>query len=73
MFFGKKQDKSYVSVAMCFILVGAGVFAFGLVSWLMNTASQTTLVAFPSLKVIGGMVIMALGYIQLELGLIREK
>lgn len=73
MFFGKKEDKSYVAVAVTFILIGAGLFAFGLVSWLVNAIGTTTVVSMPSIKIMGGLVIMALGYIQLELGLIREK
>jgi hypothetical protein len=73
MWFRNRQDKSYVGVAVTFILIGAALFAFGLVSWLINSASGLTVVFEPSGKVMGGLIVMALGYIQLELGLIREK
>lgn len=73
MFFSKHDDKSFVAVAVMFILFGAGIFTFGLISWLVNTTEAVTLIAFPSIKVMGGLVIMALGYIQLELGLLRRK
>lgn len=73
MFFHKREDKSFVAVALAFILVGAAIFAFGVMSWLINTMQEQTIVAMPSAKVIGGLVVMALGYIQLELGLLRSK
>ncbi len=71
--FGRHQDKTFVGVAVAFILVGAAIFAFGLVGWLVNSMLEETVNALPSMKVIGGLVVMALGYIQLELGLLRNK
>lgn len=71
--FGKHQDKTFVGVAISFILVGAAIFAFGLVGWLVNSMAEMTIMAFPSIKVMGGLVVMALGYIQLEIGLLRTK
>lgn len=71
--FGKHQDKTFVGVAISFILVGAAIFAFGLVGWLVNSMLDQTVNALPSMKIIGGLVVMALGYIQLELGLLRSK
>lgn len=74
MWFSKKnEDKSFVAVALVFILLGAAIFAFGAVSWMINTMQQQTIVAIPSVKVIGGLLVMSLGYIQLELGLLRDK
>jgi len=74
MFFGKKhQDKSYVAVALTVIFMGAAVFAFGISGWLINWTNNEVIVAIPSMKVLGGIVIMSLGYIQLELGLLRSK
>lgn len=72
MFF-RRHDRSYLAVAGAIILAGAAIFAFGVVAWLVNTAQGATSIAFPSMKVIGGLVIMSLGYIQMELGLLREK
>lgn len=73
MFFRKREDKSFVAVALTMILLGAGIVAFGIVGWLTNVTAEETIIAFPSLKVIGGLVIISLGYIQLELGLLRNK
>jgi len=73
MFFSNREEKSFVAVAMMFILIGAAIFAFGLVGWLVNVLQNETLLAMPSIKVIGGLVLMSLGYIQLELGLLRRK
>ncbi len=73
MFFHKREDKSFVAVAMTMIMIGAAIVAFGLVGWLVNVSNAENVIAFPSMKVIGGFVIIGLGYIQLELGLLRKK
>ena len=62
-----------MAVAMLMILAGVVVFVFGVLGWWVNVSVAQNLIAFPSLKVIGGLVIMELGYIQLELGLLRNK
>ena len=53
--------------------MGAGIFAFGVSGWLINWTNNEIIVAIPSMKILGGIVIMSLGYIQLELGLLRIK
>jgi hypothetical protein len=73
MFFHKREDKSFVAVAMTMILIGAAIVAFGLVGWLVNVSNADVVIVFPSMKIIGGFIIIALGYIQLELGLLRKK
>lgn len=73
MFFHKREDKSFVAVALMMILIGSAVLAYGIVGWLLNVARDELIIAFPSLKVMGGLVIISLGYIQLELGLLRNK
>lgn len=73
MFFHKREDRSYVAVALAMILVGAAILAYGAIGWFTNVGAQEILVPFPSLKVMGGVIIIALGYIQLELGLLRKK
>ena len=70
----KDMDKFDLSgVALVIIIFGAAIFAFGLVSWVMNAILMDNFVAFPSLKIIGGLSVIALGYIQLELELLRHK
>jgi hypothetical protein len=73
MFWKKHEEKSFVGVALAMILGGAGILSFGVIGWLMNVSQGDVLVAFPSLKVIGGLVVISLGYIQLELELLRRK
>ena len=73
MLFGHPKDKSFMAVALVMILAGVVIFVFGVLGWCVNVTADETLIAFPSLKVMGGLVIMALGYIQLELGLLRNK
>lgn len=73
MFWKKHQDRSYIAVAMTVIFMGAAVFAFGVSGWLINYTNNDIIVAIPSMKVLGGIIIMSLGYIQLELGLLRSK
>jgi hypothetical protein len=73
MLFGHPKDKSFMAVAICMILAGVVFFVFGVLGWWVNVAANQNLVAFPSIKAMGGLMIMALGYIQLELGLLRNK
>jgi len=69
----KHEDKSFVAVALTVIFMGAAVFAFGVSGWLINWSNNEVVVAIPSMKILGGIIIMSLGYIQLELGLLRNK
>ena len=63
---------TFWGVAMAIILTGIFVFAYGGATWIGNYYYQTNY-ALPSLKIIGGLVIMALGYIILELEILRRK
>jgi hypothetical protein len=72
MFF-RREEKSFTAVALMMILIGSAIVAFGLVGWLVNVSQNEVIIAFPSLKVMGGLAIVSLGYIQLELGLLRRK
>ena len=68
-----KKKATFYGVALLLIIIGAGLFAIGAVSWILNCYLDTTVVSIPSLKLMGGLVVMALGYIILELELIRKK
>lgn len=68
-----RKSKTFFGVAMVMILIGAVLFAVGAVAWFLNCYTNTTIVSIPSLKVMGGLVVIALGYIILELELIRKK
>ncbi|MEI8143215.1 MAG: hypothetical protein WCG48_01190 [Candidatus Berkelbacteria bacterium] len=63
---------NFKSIAIAIITAGAFVFAFGVVGWLFNIFTDYSFV-LPSSKIIGGLVIMPLGYIILQLELIRNK
>ena len=73
MLFGKREDKSFMAVAIAMIVAGVAIFVFGALGWWVNVSANETLIVFPSMKVIGGLIVMGLGYIQLELGLLRHK
>ncbi|MCL5410930.1 MAG: hypothetical protein M1324_03720 [Patescibacteria group bacterium] len=73
MFSRKEPEHSFYGVAVCFIILGTIIFVYGSVAWLFNIFSADSGFYFPSFKVLGGLIIMALGYIQLELGLLRQK
>lgn len=60
-------------VALALIVLGAGIFAFGLVAWKLSMFWHVASISAPFEKAMGGAIIMALGYIVLELELIRDK
>lgn len=68
-----RKSTTFFGVAIIMILIGAALFSIGAVSWFVNCYLETTVISIPSLKIMGGLVIMALGYIILELELIRKK
>jgi len=72
MFDKNRKNVSFFGVGIALILSGAIILSVGSVMWLFNVFSDSSF-AMPSAKVIGGLVIMALGYIQLELEWIRTK
>ncbi len=64
------REKEFLGVSMAIILAGAVLFTFGLIGYMyfddvVNAGSEA--------KVIGGLIVVALGYILLELELIRTK
>lgn len=62
----------FYGVAIAAILFGAAILSVGLAQWATNTWGNTAFFA-PSLKVMGGAFITLLGYINLELELLRIK
>ena len=63
---------SFAGVGLAFILIGAIVTAFGLAGWLIQALGGQVM-AFPFFKAMGGFVIIGLGYLILELELLRKK
>ena len=72
MFDKNRKNVSFFGVSIALILSGAIILSVGAVMWLFNVYGDSSF-AMPSAKVIGGLVVMALGYIQLELEWIRTK
>ena len=66
------EKVNFKAIAMAIISAGAFVFAFGIVGWLFNIFTDYSFV-LPSSKIIGGLIVMPLGYIILQLELIRKK
>jgi hypothetical protein len=62
----------FYGVAILFILAGAVIFTSGSVMWMFNYFGNSSF-SVPSTKIIGGLVILALGYIVLELELLRHN
>lgn len=71
--FKKDAETSFYGVALSFIIFGTIIFVFGLISWYISAVGGISILSFPFLKVIGGLIIMALGYILLEIEIIRKK
>lgn len=72
-FEGFDMHKPYFrGVALGMILAGAAVIALGIVELAANLYYDTAFF-IPSLKLTGGLIVTALGYILLELELIRIK
>lgn len=70
---GRDPEKiKFYGVAMLLIVAGVIAFCLGAVMWCFNYFGDTTF-SVPSSKIMGGLIILALGYIVLELELIRKK
>jgi hypothetical protein len=72
MFDKNRKNVSFFGIGIVLILSGAIILSTGTVMWLFNVCSNSTF-AMPSAKIIGGLIVLALGYIQLELEWIRTK
>ena len=72
-----KRDYNKISfhgVGLAFILFGGIVFAFAFAAWFLQFYGYTTSVcAFPFFKAIGSALVIGLGYVVLELELLRKK
>lgn len=69
----KLKDVSFMGVGVLLIVFGALIFVFGLMGWYLSGISGVTVMAFPFFKVIGGLIVLALGYLILEMELLRRK
>lgn len=63
----------FKGVALGFIVFGAGILAFGIVAWKLSMFWDIQSINAPFEKVMRGAIICALGYVILELELLRDK
>jgi hypothetical protein len=72
--FTKRSAKeiSFYGVAGAIILIGATAIALGGVQWVLNYYADYGY-KWPLIKIFGGLVVLSLGYIVLELELLRKK
>lgn len=75
MFTKRDYNKiSFMGVGMAFILFGAIVFAFAMMAWFLQFFGYTPVnTAFPFFKAIGSAIVIGLGYLILEIELLRKK
>jgi len=73
MFFDKPEGRSYLAIAYLSILVGIFIAVYGGLAWLINCYTQESSFYFPAAKLMGGILIAQLGYILLELEIMRKK
>lgn len=75
MFTKRDYDKiSFQGVGLAFILFGAITFAFAITAWILQfMGSASVNCAYPFFKAIGSAIIIGMGYVILELELLRKK
>lgn len=69
----KLRSKSFFGVAMFMILIGAFLFTVGIVAWIINCYTDSTVVTMPSIKAAAGLIVIGQGYMILILEAIRKK
>lgn len=74
MFLRKRDTKAvaFYGVAMSFILIGSAILAIAVAQWLLNYFADYGYI-LPVSKAFGGMILLAFGYIILQLELLRTS
>lgn len=67
-----RKAGEFRAVAVFTIFLGAVIFALGAAAWYLNVVGGFNFF-FPASKMIGGWIIVSLGYIHLSLELMRDK
>lgn len=74
MFTKRDYEKiSFAGVGITLILFGAIICGVAFAAWILQAMGANTLLALPFFKVLAGVMILGLGYIILELELLRRK
>ena len=63
---------AFRGVGLLFIVIGIIIFSIGTAGWIINFWYESSMITVPSHKIMGGSIIMALGYLILELELLRK-
>lgn len=69
----ERQPRSFLGISIALILMGAAIFATSAAAWFYNYFTDSSILYYPSTKAMGGLIILALGYIIFELELIRKQ
>jgi hypothetical protein len=64
---------SFYGIGLVFILFGALICGIAFASWLLSMLGFASILALPFFKVMGGIIIIGLGYIILEVELLRKR
>lgn len=73
MFFEKDLHKlNFAGVGLALIIFGIVTCAIGLAAWFLSALGMGS-ISYPFMKAIGGAMIIGLGYVVLELELLRKK
>lgn len=73
MIFSRRPNgRTFLGVGILLILVGAAITAISGVEW-ASVIFKYGQYGWPAAKLVGGLIVLALGYIVLELELIRLK
>jgi len=62
----------FFDVGLFLIVAGAGILSYGAVTWLFNSIANTVFVS-PSEKIMGGLIVLGIGYLIIEIELLRKK
>lgn len=74
MFFKRDYDKiSFRGVGLAFILFGMLICGFAFAAWFLRYFGFDNICALPFFKVMGGVMIIGIGYLILEVELLRKK
>ena len=74
MFLKRDYDKiSFRGVGLALIIFGVLICGAALAAWLLRYFGYENVCALPFFKVIGGVIIIGIGYLVLEVELLRKK
>ncbi len=68
-----KGDRKFYGVALFLIILGVGTFSTGVIQSVLETFFDDWSFGWPAAKIVGGLIVIGLGYIVMELELIRNK